>query len=67
MSFVGNSMPYYSLSFACKNCLRCLVKDLLEIVFIYHPKKILHLPLPLRRQLIILNLILINSFLLFPP
>ena len=39
MFFVGNSIPSYSLSFACKNCLCCLVKDLPEINSIYHPRK----------------------------
>ena len=44
MFFAGNSMPSCSLSFACKNCLGCLVKDLFEIFSIYHPRKILHIP-----------------------
>ena len=39
MFFVGNSMPSYSLSFACENCLHCLVMDLPEIDSIYYPRK----------------------------
>ena len=46
MFFVGNSMPSYSLSFACKNCLGYLAKDLPAINSISCPNKILHLPPP---------------------
>ena len=42
MFLVCNSMPSYSLSFACKSCLRCLVKDVPSANSISHPKKILH-------------------------
>ena len=48
MFFVSNSMPSYSLSSACKSCLRCLVKDLSTINSISQPKKIFHLPSPLK-------------------
>ena len=50
MFFVCNSTLSYSLSFVCKSCLRCLVKDLPVINSIYRPRKILHLPPPLKRM-----------------
>ena len=50
MFFVCNSIPSYNLSFACKSCLRCLVKDLPAINSISHPRKTLDLPPPLKRM-----------------